>query len=65
MSATEGSPLTIVGYVLGLSNIKNSELQLLQQRHCDYCHNIALEYFTVKNKAKHHHTCIPLETAKL
>ena len=50
---------------VGLGDIENSELRLLQQRHCDYCHDIALEYFTIKNKAKHHHTCIPLETATL
>ena len=49
---------------LGLGDIENSELQLLQQRHCDYCHDIALEYFTIKSEEKHHRTCIPLETTK-
>ena len=43
-------------YILGLGDIENIELQLLQQRHCDYCHNIALEY-SIANKAKHHCTC--------
>ena len=38
---------------VGLGDIENSELRLLQQRHCDYCHDIALEYVTIRNKAKH------------
>ena len=48
---------------VGLGDIENTELQLLQQRHCDYCHDIALKYFTITNKAKHRCTCVLLETA--
>ena len=33
---------------LGLGDIENTTLWLLQQNHCDYCHDIALEYFTIK-----------------
>ena len=51
-------------HTLGLGDIENSELQLLQQRHCDYCHDIALEYqFYYKKQSKHHCTCVSLEIA--
>ena len=50
-------------YTIGLSGIENTALQLLQQSHCDYCHDIALEYFTIINRAQHHYICLPLETA--
>ena len=33
---------------LGLGDIENITLRLLQQNCCDYCHDIALEYFTIK-----------------
>ena len=66
MSSSITNNLAIDGHLnVGLGDIENSELLLLQQRHCDYCHDIALEYFTITNKAKHHCTCVPLETAKL
>ena len=50
-------------YTLGLSKIENTILRLLQQSHCDDCHDIALEYFTIINRAQHHNICVPLETA--
>ena len=49
--------------VLGLCNIENSLLPLLQHRHHDYCCNTALEYFTKINRAQHHQICVVLETA--
>ena len=48
---------------VGLGDIKNTTLRLLQQGHCDYCHDIALEYFTIIYRVQHHYTCVPLETA--
>ena len=42
---------------VGLGNIENTTLQLLQQSHCNYCHNTAI------NRAQHHYTCVPLESA--
>ena len=44
-----------------MDDIDNITLQLLQQSHCDYCHNIALEHFNIINRAQHHYTCVPLE----
>ena len=42
--------------ILGLGNIDNSALQLLQQikRHCDYCCDTKLEYFTTGHSIKEH-----------
>ena len=48
---------------VGLGDIDYITLGLLQQSHCDYCHDIALEYFTIINRARHHNTCVPLDTA--
>ena len=36
---------------------------ILKKVNCDYYCDIALKYFTITNKAKHHCTCVPLETA--
>ena len=47
-----GAKPSIHVYMLGLSGIENLALQLLQQSHCDHCHNIALEYFTIINRAQ-------------
>ena len=55
--------LDILFLQVGLGDIENTTLRLLQQNHCDYCHDIALEYFTIKTSAQHHCTCVPLETA--
>ena len=38
----------ITDFGLGLGDIENTKLRLLQQNYCDYCHDIALEYFTIK-----------------
>ena len=45
--------------------MENTTLRLLQQNHCNYCHDIALKYFTMKTPLHHldHYTCVPLETA--
>ena len=42
-----------------MGNIENSALQSLQQRHHGYCHNTALEYFTITTE----HSIIKHETA--
>ena len=46
-----------------MGDIENGALQLLQQSYHNYCCDIALEYFTIINRAQHHWTCVPLETA--
>ena len=58
-----GAQPSIHVYTLGLSGIKNTALQLLQQSHYDFCNDIALEYFTMINRVQHHYICVPLETA--
>ena len=51
---------------IGFGNIENSALRLLQQRHHDLCHNIALEYFTIINRARHHYPCtIKLKSVRI
>ena len=39
-----------ISVFVGLDDIENSELRLLQHRHHDYCHDIALEYLLYKTK---------------
>lgn len=41
--------------ILGLGNIENSALQLVQQikRHCDYCRDIKLYYRAQHQRARH------------
>ena len=52
-------------YHIGLGDIKNTTLQLLQQGHCDYCQDIALVYFTIINRMQHHYTRVPTAIAFL
>ena len=52
-----GHTCVCVCVCVGLGDIENTTLRILQQNHCDYCHNIALEYFTIKTG---HCTCVPL-----
>ena len=49
--------------VLGLGNIENTTLLLSQQNHCDYCRDIALEYFITKTGYSIIIDVCPLETA--
>ena len=63
-TTTDAMALKLLETLLGLSDIDNITLRLLQQNHCDYCHDTALEHFTIINRARHHDTCVPLDTAK-
>ena len=45
-ATTEAMALKLLETLLGLIDIDNITLRLLQQNHCNYCHDTALEYFT-------------------
>ena len=44
----------MTGYTpVGLGDIENTTLRLLQQSCCNYCHDITLKYFTIIDRAQH------------
>ena len=47
----------VICNTVGLGNIEIMHCDYCSKRHCNYCY-IALEHFTVVNRARHHTTSV-------